>query len=261
MLTNNVAVSGFIRVTMLASALTLSPFIAEASDIGILPEAALKAGFARPAFLDDFDAIDIDARKAQPHAWYRGLWFAEPGPIENIRVENGILTITTPNVRRFHGIATVPRNSKPGLTFRHGFFEARMRFSNDDIDWTAFWLFSRPHSLGIDSGRWCEIDVFEHFGPRAYVGTAHDWTTGGHTTNKNSYHRLQKTIDFSSWHTYGLLWQPGRLTWFLDGAEQMSAPAPAICEEQDLFLILSAQQHHEGPSVNLQVDWVRVFSE
>jgi len=253
------------RTFLISSILLLSSVLSNAADLAVAPDAARKAGFVRPVLLDDFEAIDIDVRKALPHAWYRGLWYAEPGPIEDIAVDNGILNISTPNGRRFHGIATVPRSAtSEGATFRHGYFEARMRFSNDIIDWTAFWLLSRPRSLGTDAGRWCEIDIFEHFGPGVYVGTAHDWREVGqkrdHTRNNNAYHRLGRPIDFSAWHTYGLLWTPGSLTWLLDGNELMSAPAPAICEEQDLFLILSAQQHRQGTPVTLQVDWVRVFS-
>lgn len=113
---------------------------------------------------------------------------------------------------------------------------------------------------GTDGGHWCEIDVFEHFGPGIYVGTAHDWTKGKHTFNRGAYHHLHQSIDFSDWHEYGLLWTPTKLTWFLDHSPVLEADPPQICEEQDLFMILGSQKHADGPEQKLEVDWVRVFS-
>nr|WP_256468178.1 family 16 glycosylhydrolase [Bradyrhizobium sp. 160] len=157
-------------------------------------------------------------------------------------------------------ITTVPRRGLGGRTFRYGFFEARMRFAKDDLDWSAFWLFSRDHSLGTDNDHWCEIDIFENFGADLFVGSVHDWTRTTHSRNTNARYRLLHRLDFSDWHSYGLLWTPGKLTWFLDGVPVIKTESPPICEQQDLFMILGSNKHTDGPEHKLEVDWVRVLS-
>ncbi|WP_256465003.1 glycoside hydrolase family 16 protein [Bradyrhizobium sp. CW10] len=225
------------------------------------PPVAIQAGYTRAVFADDFESISLDHPENGRNTWYNELWYGAPRPADEVRASDGILSINVPAESRFHSITTVPRQPTGGISFRHGYFEARMLFSDDVQDWSAFWLLSRPHSAGSDDGRWCEIDIFEHFGPDVFVGTVHDWTKTKRTRNGNSFHRLRRPIKFSVWHTYSLLWVPGRLTWYLDGEALMSAETPSVCEQQDMFLTLSAQKHHEGPPVQLQVDWVRVYSK
>lgn len=225
------------------------------------PPAAIQAGYTRLVLSDDFENINLDYPEDGQATWYNELWYGTPRPADEVRATDGVLSISVPAEARFHSITTVPRRPTGGRSFRHGYFEARMRFSDETIDWSAFWLLSRPHSAGTDGGRWCEIDIFEHFGPRVFVGTVHDWTKQKRTRNSNSFQRLTKSIQFSTWHTYSLLWVPGKLTWYLDGEALMSAETPSVCEEQDMFLILSSQKHHEGPPVQLEVDWVRVYSK
>ncbi len=226
-----------------------------------LPIEVILEGFSHVLFEDEFNEIRIDNTDARPHAWYNGLWYETPNPLSQIGVEDGILTLETPPGRRSTSITTVARSGTAGVVFRHGFFEARMRFGNSENDWAAFWLFSRPHSLGTDGDHWCEIDIFEHFGANAFVGTVHDWTKQNHLTNSGAYHRLLGShVDFSEWHRYGLLWTSQKLIWFLDGERIIETTPPVICESQDMFLIFGSQKHKDGPLERLQVDWVRVLS-
>ncbi|MGY3363866.1 hypothetical protein ACVWZL_000991 [Bradyrhizobium sp. GM2.4] len=224
------------------------------------PEVAVTAGFTRLIFQDDFEGLDLDAHGPHSQTWYNGLWYERTTSADKISTADGILTLVTPPGTVHTSITTVPKQGNGGVTFHHGFFEARLRFSDDKNDWSAFWLMSRPHSLDSDNGHWCEIDIFEHFGAGIYVGAVHDWTSRKHSFNHGAYHRLNRSIEFSKWHNYALLWTPTKLTWFLDGSPVMEAVPPAICEEQDLFLILGSQKHKDGPEEKLEVDWVRVFS-
>ncbi|WP_407121663.1 family 16 glycosylhydrolase [Bradyrhizobium sp. STM 3561] len=225
-----------------------------------LPKEVLAQGYIRLSFEDDFSELNLDAAVTKRNPWYNALWYQEPNPLDQIYVSKGILALTTPPGTTETSITTVPRRGPGGATFHHGFFEARMRFANDELDWSAFWLFSRPHSLGIDDNHWCEIDVFENFGPNLFVGSVHDWTSSSHVRNKNARQKLPYAVDFSVWHNYGLLWTPDKLTWFLDSVPVLEATPPQICETQEMFMVLGSNKHKDGPLHKLEVDWVRVLS-
>ncbi|MDT4743660.1 glycoside hydrolase family 16 protein [Bradyrhizobium sp. WYCCWR 12699] len=225
-----------------------------------IPAEVTTQGYTRVIFQDDFTGLDLDTPGKQANTWYNALWYQNPRPASQIQATDGILTITTPPGNTETPITTVPRRGGGGVTFHHGFFEARMRFANDDLDWSAFWLFSRPHSLGTDNDHWCEIDVFENFGPNLFVGSVHDWTKKTHVRNTNARYKFPHNVDFSTWHNYGLLWTPEKLTWFFDSVPVIEAKPPEICEQQDMFLILGSYKHKDGPQHQLDVDWVRVLS-
>ena len=75
--------------------------------------------------------------------------------------------------------------------------------------------------------------------------------------------------DFSQWHTYGMLWVPGKVTWYYDDQPLYSADTTAIFDSQDFFLVLSMAEganwtkgNAAGVSasyLNLNVDWLRVW--
>ncbi|WP_271608430.1 glycoside hydrolase family 16 protein [Bradyrhizobium sp. CCBAU 21359] len=217
--------------------------------------------FSQPVFKDEFDTLDFGDRDLTPQSWYNGLWYEKPNPLDQMSVEGGVLTLKAPPGKRSTSITTVPRHGKGGRVFKHGYFEARMRFANSDNDWAAFWLFSWQHSQGTDNNHWCEIDVFEHFGPGKFVGSVHEWTDKSHSRNSNAISKVEHPIDFSEWHNYGLLWTQSRLIWFLDGKPVHEAPPPQVCNNQDMFVILGTSKHEEGPLAWLQVDWLRIWSQ
>lgn len=227
-----------------------------------LPAAAAAAGFTRIVFEDNFDEVQLDPSDQAAPGWYNGLWYEQPNPVENIETKDGTLVLRSPIGITHTSITTVPRKGEGGITFRHGYFEARMKFPQNDSDWAAFWLMSRPRSLGRDKDHWCEIDIFEHFGENIFVGAVHDWRTKStNIVNPGAYHRLKAPVDFSAWHTYALLWTADTLTWYFDGEPIIKASPPFICEQQDLFLVLGSQKHKDGTDGRLEVDRVFVLSK
>ena len=72
-----------------------------------------------------------------------------------------------------------------------------------------------------------------------------------------------------NYHTYGLLWVPGQVTWYFDNQPVLKAATYPVFDEQDYFLILGMQEGANGNYGNLQgetanamsmnVRWVRVF--
>ena len=87
------------------------------------------------------------------------------------------------------------------------------------------------------------------------------------------YTRLTLDLDFSQWHTYAALWQPGKVTWLLDGeplysqrygAESVPAPnTPG--NPAGTFAVLDQESPGEtlilgcGKNWPIEIDWVHVW--
>jgi hypothetical protein len=107
-------------------------------------------------------------------------------------------------------------NTKGKREFQYGYIEARMKVPPGQGIWPAFWTLGAD----LDAVGWPasgEIDVLEVIGREPTVAhqTIHGPTAGGghwqianHTTGA-PWHE-----DF---HTYGVLWLPDRITFFVDG--------------------------------------------
>jgi len=99
-----------------------------------------------------------------------------------------------------------------------------MNYNTIPLNWAAFWLFSSEHALSTDripnSNKWCELDIFEAFENSIFVGTVHHWLKFNNGTtinsqNSNNWYPVNN-VDFSDWHTYGVLWNQSQITWYLD---------------------------------------------
>ena len=201
-----------------------------------------------PEFSDEFNGETIDTTK-----WwdFNPAW---PGRIpamfarDNVTVQNGrlILTarvpredeLTVENVARgFDQFTTAIVKSKRRSFY--GYYEARCR-SMDAGVCNAFWLYDplEPAKKYIEGEYSEEIDIFEIFGKpstpsvvRTYYATVHRYQTPyvESVVNKKKYklenHAFRQRVDFdfqADFHTYGMLWTPETITWYLDGKEMFT---------------------------------------
>lgn len=232
------------------------------------------------AFADDFDSLDLSPTGSGTHTWYESIWWDKHIPDRSlISVSNSVLSI---NWQRNQGspdtsITTFAHDKTHGRTWRYGYFEARMKWDIVNGSWPAFWLIPAQDARGENNHNGVketgEIDIFEGQGdhPNTFYGTIHDWIDKRHTTNNPNWYKLPKDFQFSTFHTYGLLWVPGKVTWYLDNRELYSAPTPAIVDKQDFFIVLGSQEGADWEAgslagvdaerINLSVDWVRVWQK
>ncbi|NLV46651.1 MAG: glycoside hydrolase family 16 protein [Candidatus Hydrogenedentes bacterium] len=96
--------------------------------------------------------------------------------------------------------------------FRYGYFECTFKVPEGKSFNAAFWLYGEKA---------CEIDVFEILGSDTTDAqmTLHwkerDWLVG---TRQWPKHVRREAPSFSEdWHTFGVLWEPDRLDWYLNG--------------------------------------------
>jgi beta-glucanase (GH16 family) len=106
------------------------------------------------------------------------------------------------------------------VNFTYGYLEARIKNPAGGGTWPAFWMLGQD----IASRAWplCgEIDIMEGEGNAPYT----NWGTA-HWANANQWDHIQgpgnNTVTLSSklsdaYHTYGILWTPTSLTWYIDG--------------------------------------------
>ena len=235
----------------------------------------------RLVFGDEFDTFDVAARDtatSRECRWYEGVWFSHGHiPFDSFAVRNSELSLMWRRGQQQadSSVSTWSRTSPDRCAWRYGYFEARMKWTPLEGAWPAFWMIpvppvelSRPFEAG-------EIDVFEGQGQEAHTffGTIHDWYGSKELASSSSRNRfsLPSNTDMATYHTYGLLWVPGRVTWYFDGVALHSEVAYPVFDKQDYMLVLGMQEGANwnagdltdvtAQSLTLTVDWVRVWQK
>jgi beta-glucanase (GH16 family) len=144
---------------------------------------------------------------------------------KNGYIQNGNLNITVIKENTPH--PTNPkaptRNFSSGgwhefVTFRYGYFEAKIKLSKLDHIWSCFWLLK-----GTGMGQYQEIDIIECMtgSPKGsgYASCSQHWWQG---QKENANKTRHQSIDFGdisldSFHIYGCEWTPKTLKFFIDG--------------------------------------------
>jgi len=116
---------------------------------------------------------------------------------------------------------------------RYGYVEMRASMPKGRGLWSAFWLLHQK-----DDQRRPEIDVMEFLGhrPDRIYNTYHYYKDG----NLNSTPSFEVREDnFSDdMHTFGMEWEPGKITWSVDGEERNSFESGNVSWE-DMYLLVN----------------------
>ncbi|NBY14919.1 MAG: glycosyl hydrolase family protein [Actinobacteria bacterium] len=111
------------------------------------------------------------------------------------------------------------------VNFTYGYLEARIKNPAGGGTWPAFWMLGQD--IAIRPWPVCgEIDIMEGEGNAPYTnwGTAH-WSTttqGSHIQGPNQNTTTLPVKLSDDYHTYGILWTPTSLTWYIDGVARYS---------------------------------------
>jgi beta-glucanase (GH16 family) len=94
------------------------------------------------------------------------------------------------------------------FNFTYGYVQVVARIPGGTGTWPALWMLP-------ENGAWPpEVDIMENYGSANQIECTVHWGT----TNQEADQEVNSPTDLTSgWHTYGLLWEPGSLTWYLDG--------------------------------------------
>lgn len=220
-------------------------------------------------FADEFDGSALDLSKWRPN-WLGGSDSAVTPPVNDyeescydpaqVRVSGGSLHLSAVRLSSSRPGCVTKNGSSAryasGLVqsnsdyrFTHGFVEARMFLpgpANRPENWPAFW------TNGQSWPRDGEIDVMEVLGgePRW-----HYHFSGGQVGS-----RFDLVTPKAGWHTFGALWEPGRITYYYDGVQVGSVSSGVVSSSHYLILNHALSSTISGPVVvpsTLQVDYVR----
>jgi beta-glucanase (GH16 family) len=241
------------------------------------------ARYRRLVWFDGFNGRS--ERRPNPAHWRydAGIW--DQGSLDvdtrsraNVRTDgHGRLVITARRAGR-----NSPRPYTSGrietahrFSFTYGRLEARIKLPNGAGLWPTFWMLGDS----IDAVGWPqagEIDVMENFGqrPRTVFGTIHGPVASGSDSSFQIQSRATRASLVGRFHTYGVIWQPGRITWTLDGrtygtARESQLPAGSWVFNNEPFHILLSLAVG-GPNVGpphastrfparMLVDWIRLY--
>jgi glycosyl hydrolase family 16 len=228
-------------------------------------------------FRDDFNTLNRQV-------WDDHIWYDEaplPAWTGYQAAENGVLHLRTSR-SWFWGtgandnwpINTVTTHTS-GRTFKYGYFEARIKWTKGAGAWPGFWLISDNWSdvwpPQCSAGPWAgELDIFEGQGmePGVFYGTVHkDSSNQCFADDQNSNNYQPTGIDLTAgFHTYGMLWEQGSVSWYLDDTLLMTSDAYYSTLDQPMMLLLqmwvggwTSDPTSTTPStLETQVDYVSV---
>jgi beta-glucanase (GH16 family) len=146
-----------------------------------------------------------------------------------------------------------------GYSFTYGYIEARIWIPSGQGIWPAFWMERSDYK---DTA---EMDIMEVLGGDPATLQMHYHTPGG--TFGRAYMAPSPLSD--GWHTYALLWEPGKLVWYLDGVPRFTHKGDDVDSHPHniIFnLAVGGSQSWPGapdsttrfPSV-MRIDWLRVW--
>jgi hypothetical protein len=238
-----------------------------------------QAGGYKLVFGEDFRHFDLSPDGAGSHNWYEGVWFNKPpAPLDHIApTSDGLrLTWTRDQVPFDTSISTMGHNGETRHAWQYGYFEVRVKWTPTTGAWPAIWLIPAKAGHQIETG---EADIFEGNGdnPHTYYGTIHHWHESPdhsqmlrvQSSDGRNHFLLMPWTDFTQYHTYGLLWEPGRFTWYLDDHPLHSEPAFPVFNQAKYCLIIGMQagaDWKEGnidkartPRMDMDVSWVHIW--
>jgi hypothetical protein len=228
-------------------------------------------------FSTDFNPLNLSPNSLGSYTWYNpGMWWEAPAPYKNIFLLNSMLNLvwTRGQPTADTSISTAAQDGSHYLGWHYGYFEVRMRWDTVNGAWPAIWMIP-IQNITNPGGEEGELDIFEGQGntPDVFYGTIHDWKDNQDVANNNccNAYQLPATVDLSQFHTYGVLWTSGHITWYFDNQPLNSIATYPIFDDlqQKYYLILGSQEganwtygDTSGVSASriwMQVDWVHVW--
>lgn len=216
---------------------------------------------------DDFDASQLDADK-----WVHYARSPQSGDSTAFSAAQAWLLGGNLVIRADRG---PPGASQPYISdaiftygrfaFTYGYVEARIRLPRGRGLTPTFFLYPQAQT----ANGYHEIDIAEFRGQSPFIvhqqiafgPDSHriDWKTG------SFYYRSPVDLTLA-FHTYGVHWRPGRLTWYVDGEPTYTQTAGVPSEPMYIVLIFVVGSPYVGPPdrstpfpSDLIVDYVRLY--
>lgn len=193
----------------------------------------------------------------------------------NVTEGNGLLTITAlkSGTSWTGGIISTTNISSP-FTFQYGFVECRAQLSPGQGFWPAIWCIGSPTADGllpnapdVDN----EFDIMEFLGGNVTdVYQTYHWEKSLAVASEQEQTVVYNANWTSEFHIFQMLWQPGRITFYIDGVE--TASSTKSVPSNPMYLIINFDVggvNDWGGAPNsttpfpayLNVDYIRVYQQ
>ena len=234
-------------------------------------------------FSDEFNTRSISATgEGTTWADMRSQWVMSDGKAEvgfghssfvdpssgydPFKVEGGALTITatgdvTPSGFQGSmesGLITTQGN----WSQKQGYFEMRADLSDAPHAWDAFWMLPVQQVNPGTPDAWQELDVVEHYGENDKGVYSHIHTTDPQNgvpwqENRQVYSELANE---DGYHTYGVLWEDDKLTFYVDGEFKGSQATPSDYSNPQYLIANLATQDGAVGGEQMKIDYIRAYS-
>jgi beta-glucanase (GH16 family) len=253
--------------SLAGNAVTASTQPAEGSPVAPAP-----AGDWHLSFDDEFDSLNTSVW-TNGHYWWDGNGGSQSAfEPANVSDADGILSLTarrqqsteedgevdpySSGLIQSGGIQGV---SSPGFSFTYGYIETRAMFAPGKSMSSTLWMLPVSHQDNQ------ELDLLENYGksPNVVSGSVHNWPNAGQSVS----HRDPSNLD-TTWHTYGVDWEPNQITWYVDGKKMGSCSNASLIPQQAMYLIMNltaggsfagAVSARTPAESSWQVDYIRVW--
>lgn len=210
-----------------------------------VPEAAAEAGLFKLAFCEDFEndfAIDFSGEGKPGYSFYVNRARRRPLLVQSqAEMRKSVLYLRPGSTMESVSICTCSSQTQNGFSMHFGYIEARIRVDRPlgrHNHWPKFWGTGKEYIHNENPGHRAELVVVEFTDPldkglsrsrgkdMIYVGTLHDhsWEKENgvwkhrlctNSVNATGYNDQFNYVD-TDWHTYGALWEPGHVAWYMD---------------------------------------------
>ncbi|MFM5916539.1 MAG: family 16 glycosylhydrolase [Novosphingobium sp.] len=197
-----------------------------------------------------------------------------------------------PDAEASRDFSSAKLSTKGKASWRYGKIEMRAKLPQGQGTWPAFWMLPEKNTYGpwASSG---EIDILEAVnlgvpctkcaGRRedTILGTLHFGGSSPKNLHKGEEVPFPEVLD-GSFHTYGIVWEPGKITWQFDGKTYATRVAsewsttgslsPGAPFDQPFYLIVNLAIGGGLPEARglggvkldgypklMEIDWVRVW--
>jgi beta-glucanase (GH16 family) len=226
---------------------------------------------------DTFSALNLCTTSVAGCNWYNsGLWYANTaGTVTDPYGTYVNVQWATGQSNRSTTITTASMNQLYYRRWTFGYFEFRMAFNPVAGSWPGIGMYSIMDGPGNDTNNqmYPELDIFEwqSNNPTVFSGTIHVWKNSAMIASAGV--TPTPSVDYSQFHTYGVLWTPTTVTWYLDNVSMgsvsiTSSPYNEVYNgQQPLFLVLGQQAGcrwvytcaGQVSPLDMQVQWVHVY--
>ena len=197
--------------------------------------------------------------------------FVDPASgYDPFNVSGGALSITAVPDRTAYGY---PGSEESGListkgnfSQTYGYFEMRAQTSGAPGSWDAFWMLpNEPAANPTNAPGWQELDVVEHYGgnDKGVYSTIHTTDQTPNIPWQQNRQVYSETSGLSSgYHTYGMDWEPNKISFYVDGKLMGSQATPSDMHSPMYLLAdLATQSGATDSPVTTKIDYIRAYSK